>query len=159
MKLPLSWINEYTDISDISYKQYEHALTMSGSKVEGFEDMAKDIVNVKTGKIISMEKHPDADRLTVCQVNMGEKIGVIQIVTAATNMKENDIVTPFHYIPLHLSKVCEKYGYKKGDLPVTEEYSERLVRLPLHAKLTDKDVDKVIKTVKEFFDKNNYLKS
>ena len=112
MKLPLSWINEYTDISDISYKQYEHALTMSGSKVEGFEDMAKDIVNVKTGKIISMEKHPDADRLTVCQVNMGEKIGVIQIVTAATNMKENDIVP----VALHKSTIKGGAKIEKGKL-------------------------------------------
>ena len=39
MKVPLSWINEYTDISDITYKQYEQALTMSGSKVEGYEDI------------------------------------------------------------------------------------------------------------------------
>ncbi len=112
MKLPLSWINEYTDISDISYKSYEHALTMSGSKVEGFEDMAKDIVNVKTGKIISMEKHPDADRLTVCQVNMGDEIGVIQIVTAATNMKENDVVP----VALHKSTIHGGVKIEKGKL-------------------------------------------
>ena len=55
MKLPLSWIKDYTDVSDISYKEYEHALTMSGSKVEGFVDMGGDINNVKTGKIIKIE--------------------------------------------------------------------------------------------------------
>lgn len=112
MKLPLSWINDYTDISDISYKDYEHALTMSGSKVEGFCDMAKDIKNVKTGKIIKTEKHPDADRLTVCQVDMGADIGEIQIVTAATNMKEGDVIP----VALHKSTLFGGVKIEKGKL-------------------------------------------
>ena len=110
MKLPLSWINDYTDISDISYKDYEHAMTMSGSKVEGFLDMAQDIKNVKTGKIINTEKHPDADRLTICKVNMGEELGEIQIVTAATNMKVDDVVP----VALHKSSIFGGEKITKG---------------------------------------------
>lgn len=69
--------------------------------------------------------------------------------------KQNEIEAPFHYIPLHLSSMGEKYGYKLGDLPNTEEYSKRLLRLPLHANLSDKDVDKIIKTMCKFFDDRN----
>ena len=112
MKLPLSWINDYTDITGISYKEYEHALTMSGSKVEGFEDMAKDIKNVKTGKITKIEKHPDADRLSICQVDMGPEIGEIQIVTAATNMKEQDVIP----VALHKSSIYGGTKIEKGKL-------------------------------------------
>lgn len=65
-------------------------------------------------------------------------------------MKENDISTPFHYIPLHLSNVGEQFGYKKGDLPITEEYADRLVRLPLYADMSDEEVEKVIKKIDEF---------
>ncbi len=67
-------------------------------------------------------------------------------------MKKNEISTPFHYIPLHLSKVGEKYNYKKGDLPVTEEYANRLVRLPLYADMTNEEVKKIILKLEEFFE-------
>lgn len=68
-------------------------------------------------------------------------------------MKQDDIATPFHYIPLHLSTVGKKMGYKEGDLPVTEEYANRLVRLPLYADMTNEEVDKVILKLNKFFDK------
>lgn len=58
-------------------------------------------------------------------------------------LKNQEIGAPFHYIPLHLSPVGERYGYKKGDLPYTEEYSSRLIRLPLFADMTDEEVDVV----------------
>jgi dTDP-4-amino-4,6-dideoxygalactose transaminase len=69
-------------------------------------------------------------------------------------MKENGIETPFHYIPLHLSKVGSNFGYKKGDLPITEEYSSRLVRLPLYADMTKKDLNFIISKLNEFFNKD-----
>lgn len=69
--------------------------------------------------------------------------------------KENEIEAPFHYIPLHMSPMGEKYGYKEGDLPITEEYSSRLIRLPLYADLTTEEVDKVIKVLTEFLDEEN----
>ena len=67
-------------------------------------------------------------------------------------MKQYEISTPFHYVPLHLSDVGASFGYKKGDLPLTEEYSSRLVRLPLYADMTSKEVSLVIEKVKEYFD-------
>lgn len=69
--------------------------------------------------------------------------------------KENEIEAPFHYIPLHMSPMGKKYGYKEGDLPITEEYSSRLIRLPLYADLTTEEVDKVIKVLTEFLDEEN----
>lgn len=62
-------------------------------------------------------------------------------------LKENDIGAPFHYIPLHTSPMGEKYGYKKGDLPYTEEYASRLMRLPLYVDMTDNDVYEVVKVL------------
>lgn len=69
-------------------------------------------------------------------------------------MKKNEISTPFHYIPLHLSKVGEQFGYKKGDLPVTEEYSSRLVRLPLYADMTKEELEYVKDKLTEYFEEN-----
>ena len=66
-------------------------------------------------------------------------------------LKENGIMAPFHYIPLHLSPVGEKYGYKEGDLPYTEEYAARLIRLPLYADMEDEDVKKVCKVLQKKF--------
>ncbi len=66
--------------------------------------------------------------------------------------KENEIEAPFHYIPLHLSPMGMKYGYKEGQLPITEEYSLRLIRLPLYFDMTDEEINKVIKVLTEFLD-------
>lgn len=93
MKAPLSWLKDYVDI-DANPKEYADALTMSGSKVEGVEVQGEEISNVVVGKIIKREKHPDADRLQITQVDVGSE--VIQIVTGATNISEGD------YIPVAL---------------------------------------------------------
>ena len=66
-------------------------------------------------------------------------------------LKENGIGAVFHYIPLHISKMGEKLGYKKGDLPITEDYASRLIRLPLHANLSDGDIEFIVSKIKEFF--------
>ena len=71
MKVPMSWFNDYTDISEITPKEYAHALTMTGSKVEGIENMGKDIEKVVTGKILTCVDHPDSDHLHVCTVDAG----------------------------------------------------------------------------------------
>jgi len=68
-------------------------------------------------------------------------------------MKKSDIETPFHYVPLHLSKMGVKLGYKKGDLPITEEYASRLVRLPLYADMSDEDMEYVNSKLIEFFER------
>lgn len=109
MKLPLKWLKDYTDI-DVSPKEYAHALTMSGSKVEGWEVQGSEIDKVVVGRILSVEKHPDADRLLVCQVDAGT--GPIQIVTGATNIKEGDLVP----IALDGSSLPGGKKIKKGKL-------------------------------------------
>lgn len=90
MKVPLSWINDYVDIKDISPDRYAEALTMSGSKVEGVESIGENIINVVTGRILKIEPHPNADKLVVCRVDVGDE--VLQIITGAQNMKEGDYV-------------------------------------------------------------------
>ena len=68
-------------------------------------------------------------------------------------LKSKEISAPFHYIPLHLSPVGERYGYKEGDLPYTEEYSSRLIRLPLYADMTKEEVNVVCNETANLLDK------
>ncbi len=111
MKITMSWLNDYTDVSGISPKEYADCMTMSGSKVETVEEIGGRIQKVVTGKILSIVPHPDADKLVVCQVNVGAE-EPIQIVTAAKNMKENDIVP----VALHGSVLADGTKIKKGKL-------------------------------------------
>ncbi len=90
MNLSMKWLKEFVDI-DVSIKEFADAMTMSGSKVERYEIEGDKINKVVVGKVLSIEKHPDADKLVVCKVDVGEN-EPIQIVTGATNLKENDIV-------------------------------------------------------------------
>ena len=90
MKLSMEWLSEFVDISGIDIKDYSDRMTDTGSKVEGCEIFGDNIVNVLVGKIISVEKHPDADKLRVCKTDIGGKI--LQIITAATNVFDGAIV-------------------------------------------------------------------
>ena len=90
MKASIEWLKDYSDI-DVSTKELADILTMTGSKVETIEEKGEDIKNVVVGKILEIEKHPNADRLVVTKIDIGngEKL---QIVTGADNIKVNDIV-------------------------------------------------------------------
>ncbi len=110
MKVPMSWLNEFTDVNDIGMKEYMHELTMSGSKVEGYETVCGEVSNVVIGKIEKIDPHPDADKLRVCQVNVGTE--VIQIVTGAPNVQEGDVVP----VALHGSSLVGGIKIKKGKL-------------------------------------------
>lgn len=90
MKIPMSWLNDYMDASDISPFDYNRKMTMSGSKVEAVENTGAEIINVVTAKILKTEKHPDADKLLVCTLDKGD--GEVQIVTGAPNVKAGQIV-------------------------------------------------------------------
>ncbi|MDD6213606.1 MAG: phenylalanine--tRNA ligase subunit beta [Firmicutes bacterium] len=90
MKVPMSWFNDYTDMSGISPKEYNDAVTMTGSKVETIENMGKDIKNVVTGKILEITEHPDSDHMVICRVDVGDE--VLKIVTGAPNVKVGQIV-------------------------------------------------------------------
>ncbi len=91
MNLPLSWLKDYMNTDGIDEATYAHKMTMSGSIVEGIENPAKEIKNVVTGKILEIAPHPDADKLVVCQVDLGEAEPV-QIVTGAPNVFEGAIL-------------------------------------------------------------------
>ena len=115
MNLPLGWLGDYTDVSDIDIKEYCDRMTDTGSKTEGYEILAEDISNVLAGRIANVEPHPDADRLVVCSVNVG-KDGPIQIVTAAKNVKAGDLV-PVAVAPAKLPGGVEiKAGKLRGIL-------------------------------------------
>lgn len=92
MNLSFNWLNDFVDVAKLPQpKEYCDRMTDTGSKVEGYEILGSDIENVVVGRIISTEKHPDADRLTICQVAIGESEPV-QIVTGATNIAAGDLV-------------------------------------------------------------------
>lgn len=84
MNLSMKWLNDYVKI-DVPPREFAHRMTMSGSKVEGYEIEGEEISNVVVGKILSVEKHPDADKLVVCMIDVG-KNEPIQIVTGASNV-------------------------------------------------------------------------
>ncbi len=111
MKVPVKWLEDYVDI-DISPEELGDRLTLSGSKVEEVITTGDEIQNVVTGKINKIERHPDADKLVICQVDIGKEEEEIQIVTAATNMKEQDIVP----VALHGSTLHGGLKIKKGKL-------------------------------------------
>ncbi|MBE7010779.1 MAG: phenylalanine--tRNA ligase subunit beta [Ruminococcaceae bacterium] len=90
MKIPMSWLNDYTDIAGITPAEYNHRMTMTGSKVEGIENQGENLVNVVTGRILEISKHPDADKLVVCQIDVGNE--TLQIVTGAPNVKVGQTV-------------------------------------------------------------------
>jgi phenylalanyl-tRNA synthetase beta chain len=110
MKVPVNWLKDYVDI-DITPKELGDALTLSGSKVEEIIVTGDIVDKVVTGKILKIEPNPEAERLSICQVDIGEE-EPIQIVTAATNMKEGDIVPT----ALHGSTLADGTKIKKSKL-------------------------------------------
>ena len=79
MNTPISWLKVYVPDLDVDVQEFVDAMTLSGSHVEGYEKKDKNLEKIVVGKIEKIEKHPDADKLIICQVNIGA--GTIQIVT------------------------------------------------------------------------------
>ena len=92
MNTPLSWIKAYVPELQCTEQEYMDAMTMSGTKVEGYEKFDKNLDKIIVGKIEKIEKRPDADKLVVCQVAIDEKGTTTQIVTGASNVKEGQKV-------------------------------------------------------------------
>ena len=86
MNTSLSWIKAYVPDLDVTAQEYTDAMTLSGTKVEGYEKLDADLDKIVIGQIEKIEKHPDADKLIICQVNVGTE--TVQIVTGAPNVKE-----------------------------------------------------------------------
>lgn len=90
MKVPMQWIRQYTDIP-VSPEEFESAMIMHGTGVEGLEDQNEAVQNVVVGKILSVRKHEDSDHMVICSIDVGEE-EPLQIVTGAPNVHEGDLV-------------------------------------------------------------------
>ncbi len=110
MKVPFSWLKDYVDI-DCTAEQLEEKLFSCGFEVEGKEIFGEKIDKIVSCKIIKIEKHPNADKLSVCTVDAGE-YGELQIITAATNVFEGAIVP----VALDGSTLASGDKIKKGNL-------------------------------------------
>lgn len=91
MKVCLSWLKDFVDTKDFSVKKIADALTMSGTKVEEIKKRSGEINNIVVGKVISIKKHENAEKLVICKV-LVEKNKTVDIVTGATNVLENSYV-------------------------------------------------------------------
>ena len=107
MNTPISWIKAYVPDLDVDIEEFVNKMTLSGSHVENYVKKDKNLEKIVVAKIEQIERHPDADKLVVCQVNIGTE--TIQIVTGAKNVKEGDL------IPLVLDggKVAAAHGDEK----------------------------------------------
>lgn len=166
MKFPISWLNDYVDIKDVSAKDFAHALTMSGSKVEGVENAGDEIKNVVVGKLLEVTKHQNSDHLNICQVDIGD--GVVQIVTGAQNIKTGDYVPVAKhnsYLPggVHITKgklrgepsngmLCsyEELGLSKEDVPYAADDGILIFPEPIAPGTDIKDVFGLDEDVVEF---------
>lgn len=92
MNTPLSWIRAYVPDLNCTAQEYMDAMTLTGTKVEGYEKLDADLERIIVGKITQIEKHPNADKLVVCQVQIDEAGTTVQIVTGAPNVKEGDVI-------------------------------------------------------------------
>ena len=109
MKTPLCWIKDFVPDLNCTDQEFMDAMTMSGTKCEGYKKLDKNLEKIVVGKIEKIERHPDADKLIVCQVNIGSE--VTQIVTGASNVHEGDLV------PVVLSGGKVAGGHDGGPLP------------------------------------------
>lgn len=91
MKISYKWLSEYVDLSGFTADQVGSKLTAAGIEVESLEDLGASFRNVVIGNILERKQHPNADRLTLCQVTTGSGV-VHQIVCGATNHKQGDNV-------------------------------------------------------------------
>lgn len=92
MNTPLSWIKAYVPDLDCTAQEYTDAMTLSGTKVEGYECFDKDLEKIVVGRVLKVERHPDADKLVICQVQISEQGETVQIVTGAPNVFEGAVV-------------------------------------------------------------------
>ena len=110
MNLSRKWLNEFVTI-EANDKDFAEAMTLSGSKVETFEDLGREISNVVVGKVTALERHPDSDHMWICQINVGEEEDV-QIVTGAWNVHVGDLVP----VAKHKSTLPGGVKIEKGKL-------------------------------------------
>ena len=91
MKIPMSWLSEFVDLEGVGVRAFMDSMTMSGTKAEAHEALGAGISGVVTGKVVSIERHPGADRLFIAKVDIGQG-APLQILTAATNLNGGEYV-------------------------------------------------------------------
>lgn len=146
MKISLNWLNEYVDVKEYfkNPAALEKILTDAGLEGEGFDDAAKDFKNVVVGQVKVLGKHPNADKLTLCQIDVGDGQDR-QIVCGAKNHKQGDkvvVALPGAVLPgdfaIKLSKIrdVESQGMlcSESELGFKKD-AEGIVILPADAKL------------------------
>ena len=109
MDTALSWVKAYVPDLDVTPSEYTDAMTLTGTKVEGYKELDKNLEKIVVGEILSIEKHPDANKLIICQVDVGNE--KIPIVTGASNVSVGDKVP----VVLDGGKVAG--GHDGGPLP------------------------------------------
>ena len=107
----MRWLKEFVTLDEMPMRAFTEAITMSGSKVEGWEKEGSEIENVVVGQVLKLERHPDSDHLWICQIDVGAG-EPLQIVTGAQNLQENDFVP----VALHNSMLPGGKKIKKGKL-------------------------------------------
>ena len=113
MNTSLNWIKAMVPgLDDVTDQQFRDAMTLSGTKVEGFEQYDKNLDKIVVGQVVSVERHPDADKLVVCQVNVGNE--TVQIVTGAPNIL---VGSSGQKVPVVLDGGKVAGGHDGGPLP------------------------------------------
>ena len=110
MNLSRKWLSEFVTV-DANDKDFAETMTLSGSKVELTHDLGAEISNVVTGRVLSLERHPDSDHMWICQIDAGQAEPV-QIVTGAWNVHVGDLVP----VALHKSTLPGGVKIEKGKL-------------------------------------------
>ena len=111
MDLSMKWLADYVDIGLVSPREFAEAMTMSGSKVEGYEQEGSEIKNVVVGRVEEIVRHPNSDHMFICQVNVGGP-ELVQIVTGAQNVHQGDYVP----VAMHDSWLPGGKHIRKGKL-------------------------------------------
>ena len=127
MDTSFSWIKAYVPELDCTAQEYTDAMTLSGTKVEGFTEFDKNLDKIVVGKINKIEKHPDADKLVICQVQVDEDGTQVQIVTGASNVAEGQkvpvVLDGGHVASSHKDGESENgFKIKKGKLRGVESF-------------------------------------
>lgn len=105
MRVPIQWLRDYVDFAEIDERKLIDKLVLTGSNNEGSHKICEGIENIVVGKIVEITGHPNAEKLIICQVDVGDE--TVQIVTGATN------VFVGAYIPVALNGAVIANNIKK----------------------------------------------
>ncbi len=129
-------------------------------KMDQIKNMRQNIFEIYQNKLKNIDDYHFVDSIT--KIPKGRKINYNSFYIIFSDkdirdkmielLKEKGITATFHYIPLHISRMGEKLGYKKGNLPVTEKSADTILRLPLYTQMTEEEVNYVINNIKEIFE-------